>query len=108
ESTAGIGSVFWFELPLQQSEPQGVDLVQELAESTRLSVSAVEARAGVAATVHKMRGARILVAEDNPTNQRVTELILESGGHVPTIVKDGDAALDALEYGGFHLALFDI
>ena len=108
DSTVGVGSVFWFELPLQQSEPQGVDLVQELAAAARLSASAVEVRAGVAATIHKMRGARILVAEDNPTNQRVTELILESGGHVPTIVKDGEAALDALEQGGFHLALFDM
>lgn len=108
ESTVGVGSLFWFELPLQQSEPQGVDLVQELAAATRLSASAAEVRAGVAATVHKMRGARILVAEDNPTNQRVTELILESGGHVATIVSDGEAALDALEQGGFHLALFDM
>lgn len=108
ESTVGVGSLFWFELPLQQSEPRGVDLVQELAENVRLSTSAVEIRAGVAATIHKMRGARILVAEDNPTNQRVTQLILESGGHVPTIVSNGEAALDALEQGGFHLALFDL
>jgi|SRR5690348_2897959 len=108
ESTVGTGSIFWFELPLQQAEPEGVDLVQELASVARLSASAAEVRAGVAATVHKMRGARILVAEDNPTNQRVTELILESGGHVPTIVNSGEAALDALEQGGFHLALFDM
>jgi len=108
ESTVGVGTLFWFELPLQQSEPQGVDLVQELADNVRLSASAVEMRVGVAATVHKMHGARILVAEDNPTNQRVTQLILESGGHVATIVDNGEAALDALEQGGFHLALFDL
>ena len=108
ESKVGVGTLFWFELPLQQSEPQGVDLVQELADNVRLSASAVEMRVGVAATVHKMHGARILVAEDNPTNQRVTQLILESGGHVATIVDNGEAALDALEQGGFHLALFDL
>jgi CheY-like chemotaxis protein len=50
-----------------------------------------------------MRGAH-LVAEDNPTNQRVTRL-LESGGHIATIVKNGEEALDALESGSFHLAL---
>jgi len=38
----------------------------------------------------------------------VTQLILESGGHVATIVDNGEAALDALEQGGFHLALFDL
>ena len=108
ESTPGIGSLFWFEMPLQHAEPQGVDLVQELAANVRLSSAAVEARAGAAATVHRMRGARILVAEDNPTNQRVTQLILESADYVPTIVNNGEAALDALEQGGYHLALFDL
>jgi len=34
---------------------------------------------------------------DNATNQRVTRLILESGGHFATIVNNGDEALDALE-----------
>ena len=107
ESSVGVASRFWFELPLQQSEPIGIDLVAELASNVRLSTAA-EIRAGHAATVHKMRGARILVAEDNPTNQRVTQLILESGGHVATIVNNGEAALDALEQGGFNLALFDL
>jgi two-component system sensor histidine kinase RpfC len=55
-----------------------------------------------------MRRAKVLVAEDNPTNQRVTQLILESGGHIPTIVKNGEEALDALENGSFHIALFDM
>jgi two-component system sensor histidine kinase RpfC len=48
------------------------------------------------------------VAEDNPTNQRVTQLILESGGHRATIVNNGEAALDALEHASFDLALFDL
>ena len=63
---------------------------------------------GQPATVHKLRGARILVAEDNPTNQRVAQLILESGGHRVTIVENGEKALDALERGGFDVALFDL
>jgi len=60
------------------------------------------------ATITKIRGARILVAEDNPTNQRVAQLILESGGHRVTIVNNGEAALDALERANFDLALFDL
>ena len=38
----------------------------------------------------------------------MTQLILESGGHHPTIVDNGEAALDALEHGSFDLALFDL
>jgi two-component system sensor histidine kinase RpfC len=48
------------------------------------------------------------VAEDNATNQRITQLILESSGHRVTIVENGEAALDALERGGFDIALFDL
>ena len=48
------------------------------------------------------------MAEDNPTNQRVSQLILESGGHRPTIVDNGEAALEELERGNYDLALFDL
>jgi len=106
ESQLGKGSVFWLEIPLPHSVPHGIDLVEELAASVKLSSGARPG--GHEASVHKMRGARILVAEDNPTNQRVTRLILESGGHIATIVKNGEEALDALESGSFHLALFDM
>ena len=56
----------------------------------------------------RIRGVRVLVAEDNATNQRVTRLILESGGHFATIVNNGEEALDALERGGYDIALFDL
>jgi two-component system sensor histidine kinase RpfC len=35
-------------------------------------------------------------------------LILESGGHFATIVNNGEEALDALERGGYDIALFDL
>ena len=107
-STVGVGSMFWFELPMLLSEPQGIDLTEELA-TTGGRIPAVAALAAhQPANVTKIRGARILVAEDNATNQRVTQLILESGGHRATIVGNGELALDALERGNFDLALFDL
>jgi two-component system sensor histidine kinase RpfC len=107
-STVGIGSTFWFELPLQFAEPAGIDLTAEVAETARLSSTAAALAAQQPAKITKIRGARILVAEDNATNRRVTQLILESGGHHATIVDNGEAALDALEHGSFDLALFDL
>lgn len=107
-SAVGIGSTFWFEVPLPYAEPVGIDLTAEVADSARLSNAAAALAAQQSAKVTKIRGARILVAEDNPTNQRVAQLILESGGHIPTIVENGEAALDALEHGSFDLALFDL
>ncbi|MEO8486597.1 MAG: ATP-binding protein [Betaproteobacteria bacterium] len=106
-STPGQGSLFWFEVPLGYAESQGIDLTSEFGVA-RSSAAIQAANAGPGAKVHKMRGARILVAEDNATNQRVAQLILESGGHHVTLVDNGEAALDALERGGFDLALFDL
>ncbi|MBT6118510.1 MAG: response regulator, partial [Rhodospirillaceae bacterium] len=54
------------------------------------------------------RGLRILVAEDNPVNRKVTAKILERAGHKAYVVGDGDKALDALEEMEFDLALLDL
>jgi two-component system sensor histidine kinase RpfC len=107
-SELGVGSLFWVELPLAFGERTGIDLTSEIVASDRLSSTSATLAAQQSASVTKIRGARVLVAEDNPTNQRVTQLILESGGHRATIVEDGEAALDALDRGNFDLALFDL
>ena len=108
ESVVGEGSCFWFEIPLEYAEPRGIDLTTDSDLCNRVPTAVLALAAQQAATVTKIRGARILVAEDNPTNQRITQLILESGGHRVTIVNNGEAALDALERASFDLALFDL
>ncbi|MBA3506447.1 MAG: response regulator [Betaproteobacteria bacterium] len=107
-SEVGVGTRFWFDIPLPKTEAQGVDFTAELVATIRGSAAVSAMSAGNGANVHKLRRARILVAEDNPTNQRVTQMILESRGHSVTIVNNGEAALDALERGGFDIALFDL
>lgn len=54
------------------------------------------------------RPLRVLVAEDNPVNRKVTARILEHGGHQPRMVADGQEALDALEEERFDVFLVDI
>jgi two-component system sensor histidine kinase RpfC len=107
-SDLGKGSRFWIELPLKESAPQGIDLTEDLSSSPKANATAQALAAVQSTKIHRIRGARILVAEDNPTNQRVAQLILESGSHQVTIVENGEAALDALESGTFDLALFDL
>ncbi|HRD28897.1 MAG TPA: ATP-binding protein [Caulobacter sp.] len=52
--------------------------------------------------------ARILVAEDNPSNQRVIELFLRPLGAEVTLVADGRQALEALDSASFDLVLMDM
>lgn len=54
-------------------------------------------------------GMRILVAEDNETNQQVIRGILARGGHQVTVVDDGQKALDLLEDDArFDLMVLDM
>jgi two-component system sensor histidine kinase RpfC len=61
-----------------------------------------------AAEARAQRPLRILVAEDNAVNRKVTAKILQRAGHEPHLVETGDAALDALEQERFDLVLLDI
>jgi two-component system, sensor histidine kinase RpfC len=53
-------------------------------------------------------GSKILVAEDNKTNQLVIKKILERGHHSPHIVSNGQEALDAIEEDKFDLIIMDM
>lgn len=107
-SELGKGSLFWIELRLPIASPQGLDLTEDLSTSPKAAATAQALSAVQSTKIHRIRGAKVLVAEDNPTNQRVAQLILESGSHTVTIVDNGEAALDALERERFDLALFDL
>ncbi|NIR29486.1 MAG: response regulator [Gammaproteobacteria bacterium] len=50
----------------------------------------------------------ILVADDNPTNRKVTKKILERVGHKVYVVENGEQAMDALEEHDFDVAVFDM
>jgi signal transduction histidine kinase len=50
----------------------------------------------------------ILLAEDNPVNQKVAQRLLSEMGHQVTVVGDGAQAVAAARQGGFDLILMDI
>ncbi|MEQ8991804.1 MAG: response regulator [Pseudomonadales bacterium] len=53
-------------------------------------------------------GWRILLAEDNPVNQRVALKMLERLGYQADVVGDGQAAVDAVRRHGYRLVLMDL
>jgi len=58
--------------------------------------------------IFRRKGIRIIVGEDNPTNQKVIRTILESEDHIVTIVNNGEKILDALEDNDFDLVILDM
>jgi signal transduction histidine kinase/DNA-binding response OmpR family regulator len=53
-------------------------------------------------------GLSILLAEDNPVNQRVAMRILEKAGHRVTLARDGAEAIETWNAHSFHLILMDV
>ena len=95
ESTPGRGSEFRFSVPCRLA-PQ--DIV-----TPRPS-------AAPAASSKPSRSLRILLAEDNPVNQRLAQRLLENRGHRVSIAGDGRQALEAAaqEPELFDLILMDV
>jgi CheY-like chemotaxis protein len=51
---------------------------------------------------------RVLVADDNPTNRKVIELMLAAAGVAPSCVENGRQAVEAWRAGGFDVVLMDL
>jgi len=56
----------------------------------------------------RLKGVRILVAEDNLTNQEIAKAILEDAGIVVEIANNGEEAVEAVKKGHFDAVLMDI
>jgi CheY-like chemotaxis protein len=55
-----------------------------------------------------LRGAEVLVAEDNPMNQVIARRLLKKLGANPTVVDDGRQAVDAVAKRPYDLVLMDL
>ena len=89
-STPGQGSTFTVHGPIERLEGEAETEAAEEAETVEIA------------------GARVLLAEDHPTNQKVVQLILESVGVTPVIVENGALALERLKTEPFDVVLMDM
>jgi light-regulated signal transduction histidine kinase (bacteriophytochrome)/CheY-like chemotaxis protein len=93
ESTFGVGSTFWFELPLGR-----------LADAEQSATPAAQVKGP------RLQGLRLLVVDDSPINLKLAERVLQREGDEVTLMSDGQQALDGLRAhpAGFDLVLMDI
>ncbi len=97
ESVIGQGSTFSFVVPLRLASTPPQQSVQATAAAT-----------AVAANRPKLPRMRVLVAEDNATNQMVVRAMLARLGQTVEIVSDGAQAVEAVRNGEYDLVLMDV
>ena len=95
-SLPGEGSTFWFTARLGLAN-----------ESDALKGMGLAKLAG-AVDASSSRALKILVAEDNPVNQRVVTTLLERRGHTVALADTGVAALQKAEQVNFDVILMDV
>ncbi len=98
-SQPGEGAAFSVVVPLPRSLPLA-DYDEDIAHAPHPAPERVSAGAD--------RSLRILLAEDNPANQKVVELILSPFGADLTIVENGALAVEAFKTERFDLVLMDM
>ncbi len=95
-STPGGGSTFWFTATLRKNSP----------------VPAAEPPVAVESAERGLRerhaGARILVAEDEPINREIAQLILEDAGLRVDLAEDGVQAVDRATRDEYALIVMDM
>jgi two-component system, sensor histidine kinase len=94
DSEDGKGSVFHVELTLPQAPARPAAPPEPAPAAAPLPAAG--------------RSAKILVAEDDRTNQMVTRAMLERAGYTVEIVDNGRAAIAAIEGGDYDLLLMDV
>lgn len=95
ESAEGLGSRFWFDLPLEKA-------VQAQPGTAEIMPLSTTRDASLENTL------RILVCEDDATNQKILLRLLELAGHHFSLAINGEELLDQLEQASFDLVIADL
>jgi len=118
-----IATAYGREEVMQRSEKVGLDgfLLKPVSQSVLFDAIMVafgkEAPEGEAVArashieeegLRDVRGALVLLAEDNEINQQVAEEILQQAGFVVRIANNGKEALEMVKAGNFDVVLMDI
>lgn len=91
ESEEGKGSTFWFWINYKKSQQAQLKYEPEVIEEK-----------------HEPNKLRVLLAEDNPINQKVAQMHLEKLGHVVECANNGKIAFEMYTKNDYDLIFMDI
>ncbi|MEI6414234.1 MAG: response regulator, partial [Pseudomonadota bacterium] len=104
ESALGQGSTFAFTLPFEWGDGEEAETPFRRTQTRRIRVDHVQK-----ARLARIRGARVLLVEDNRMNQEIALALLNHAGVVVTLANSGEEALTRLaQEDSFDLVLMDI
>lgn len=114
ESTEGLGTRFWIELPFDQSRIEQAIKGNGVTENNKAATVSGSPANVIAFSDPflrhraRVRSLRILIADDHAANRMVLESLLGKAGHRVTAVDDGEAVLDLLSTADFDAAIVDL
>jgi signal transduction histidine kinase/CheY-like chemotaxis protein len=118
-----IATAYGREEMMKRSEKAGADgfLIKPVSQSVLFDVimeafgkeakkreGAARSKGGPEEALKRIRGARVLLAEDNEINQQVAKEILEQAALVVSIANNGKEAVEMVQRGAYDVVLMDI
>ncbi|CAM2065837.1 Histidine kinase [Sulfidibacter corallicola] len=103
ESEEGKGTLIWFEILLGRASEEATPR----AAATRERIVGTSKTGGDEPQSTSSQKMRILVAEDNPVNQKVIGRLLDSLGYAFQVVSNGEEAIAEVTQGSYGLMLMD-
>ena len=100
ESSPGQGAMFWF--TWKYAQPSGENSV-----STPASTATIAADQGQG-TNFMLKGAKVLLAEDEPISRILIETLLEQAGLEIDVVENGKQAVEKAAAGDYQAILMDV
>jgi signal transduction histidine kinase/CheY-like chemotaxis protein len=95
ESEPGEGATFWFTWPVTVSAEKNSQVSGRMVEETNENSFI-------------LKGANVLLAEDEPISGALTEKLLQQAGIQVTLVENGQKAVEEIESGEFQVVLMDV
>lgn len=96
QSTVGVGSCFWFELPLQKTQ-------LAVSEPLRVQTTPMPAVGTPPSSAFK-----VLLVEDHPINQQLAITLLQRLGVAVDLAENGLQAVEAVATGAYAVVLMDM